>query len=45
MSEGKLRKVDKEERYDDLIEFIKEHKIITMQLLNNDLIVCSNKEG
>ena len=44
MSEGKLRKIDKEERYDDLIEFIKEHKKITMELLNNDLIVCVTKE-
>lgn len=44
MSNGALRKIDKEERYYELIEFIKEHKIITMKLLNNDLIVCNNKE-
>ena len=40
----RLRKIDKEERYDDLIDFIKEHKKITMELLNNDLIVCVTKE-
>lgn len=44
MSNGALRKVEKEERYDDLIAFIQEHKTITMTLLNNDLIVCKTEE-
>lgn len=34
-----LRRVEKEERYDDLVGMLKQHKKISLELLDNGLIV------
>lgn len=37
--EDGLRKVEKEEKYDDLVGMLKEHKRLSLELLENGLIV------
>lgn len=41
-----LRKVEKEENYDDLVGMLKQHKRLSLELLENGLIVVKKiKEG
>ena len=38
-SKDGLRKVEKEERYDDLVGMLQKHKKVSLELLENGLIV------